>query len=161
VTFLGKRVAISCFFLQKFLARCSIAVCGSHGMTLIVTERDNLNQERELWLSPENVTHLSIFHCYSIKRFLLKDLRIFTKNHRPGQTKRQDLKELLSKVFLPVGFPRTVTPGEESCILYVTLIYSIITRLSPVWCPSKQSVRQMTEILKFKISDPQCCLGLL
>jgi len=94
-------------------------------MTLIVTERDSLNQERELWLSPENVSHLFIY-CRFIERYLLKDLRIFMKDHRPGQTKRQpkrqDFKELLVKVFLPVGFPRTVTPGEEFCILYVTLI---------------------------------------
>lgn len=86
-------------------------------MTLIVTERDNLNQERELWLSPENVSQLSTSHCHFIERFLLKDLRIFTKDPRPGQTKRQNIKELLSKVFLPVGFPRTVTSGEEFCIL--------------------------------------------
>lgn len=114
MTFLGKRVAISCFFPSKI---SSVVLNRSRGMTLIVTERDNMNQERELWLSPENVSHLSISHCRFIELFLLKDLWIFTKDHRPGQTKRQDLKELLSKVFLPVGFPRTVTPGEEFCIL--------------------------------------------
>jgi len=82
-------------------------------MTLVVTERDTLNQERELWLSPENVSCLYISCCCFIERLSLKDLRIFTKNHRPGKTKRQNFKEILAKVFLPAGFPRTVTPGEE------------------------------------------------
>lgn len=27
-------------------------------MTLVITERDTLNQERELWLSPENVVYV-------------------------------------------------------------------------------------------------------
>ncbi|KAF5351124.1 hypothetical protein D9756_008203 [Leucocoprinus leucothites] len=62
-------------------------------MTLVLEERDAMGQKRELWFTSE------------------KQLQIFANNdYTSHRTKNQDIKEFLKKVFLPAGYPKTVTP---------------------------------------------------
>ncbi|XP_006463639.1 hypothetical protein AGABI2DRAFT_120451 [Agaricus bisporus var. bisporus H97] len=101
----------------------------SDNPALLLVERDDKKQMRELYYSPEKTLHI-----------------VEKKSHREYRSKHQDTKELLTKIFLPAGYPNTVTPDY--------LLYQILNA-AQAFCNSLASLLASRAALEgIGVGDP-------